>query len=61
MEGKKRRTIHMPDAGGDDVSVIHQTQGRLCALNVDPLDIFKLLPASEKKMVLYSTDSNKLP
>uniref|UniRef100_A0A0E0LLN5 F-box domain-containing protein n=1 Tax=Oryza punctata TaxID=4537 RepID=A0A0E0LLN5_ORYPU len=41
MEGKKWRTIPMPKPDGD-LGIIHQTQGRLCAFNVDPNDIFKL-------------------
>ncbi|BAF21782.1 F-box protein At5g49610 [Oryza sativa Japonica Group] len=41
MEGKKWRTIAMPEPEGD-TGIIHQTQGRLCAFNVDPDDIFKL-------------------
>uniref|UniRef100_A0A0E0AKW3 F-box domain-containing protein n=2 Tax=Oryza glumipatula TaxID=40148 RepID=A0A0E0AKW3_9ORYZ len=41
MEGKKWRKIPMPDPDGD-IGIIHQTQGRLCAFNIDPNDIFKL-------------------
>uniref|UniRef100_A0A0E0I1N5 F-box domain-containing protein n=1 Tax=Oryza nivara TaxID=4536 RepID=A0A0E0I1N5_ORYNI len=41
MEGKKWRKIPMLDPDGD-IGIIHQTQGRMCAFNVDPNDIFKL-------------------
>lgn len=41
MEGKKWRKIPMPDPDGD-IGIIHQTQGRLCAFNVDPNDILEL-------------------
>uniref|UniRef100_A0A0D9WZU3 F-box domain-containing protein n=1 Tax=Leersia perrieri TaxID=77586 RepID=A0A0D9WZU3_9ORYZ len=41
MEGKKWREIHMPEP--DDIySIIHQTQGNLCAITVDPVDETKL-------------------
>ncbi|XP_052163159.1 uncharacterized protein LOC127780280 [Oryza glaberrima] len=41
MEGKKWRKIPVPDRD-NDIGIIHQTQGCLCAFNVDLLDIFKL-------------------
>nr|AAL79804.1 hypothetical protein [Oryza sativa Japonica Group] len=42
MEGKRWKIIPMPDSGGHGAPMIDRTQGHLCALNVDPLDIFNL-------------------